>query len=245
MDVCGSPRPSRVPVPLIHADLPAHNESKTPVNDVSPGKLTLIIGGLVAFVCSILPWIGSGIGGPTHNAWGSGMFPVATFSPIFALVAAVLVGLPAFTEVKLPAKVLDFTIDQLVLICVFFSVIITFGYAILIALTDGASIEVGLMLCLIAVIAMGAGWFMDFHGIGANPHPGVAAPPPTATGFSQSESPFPPASSHAPPTPTAPSNVPPTVATPVDPPQQTQIPGVTPEEFPQPAKQDQPEPGSF
>lgn len=216
------------------------------MNDVSPGKLTLIIGGLVAFLCSILPWIGSGIGGPTHNAWGSGMFPVATFSPIFALAAAVLVGLPAFTEVKLPDKVLDFTIDQLVLICIFFSVITAFGFAILIALTDGASIEFGLMLCLIFVIVMGVGWFMDLHGIGVNPHAGTAAPPPTATGFSRSESPFPPTAPQAPPAPAASNPAqPPAVATPVDPPQQTQIPGVTPAAFPEPAQQDQPETGSF
>lgn len=207
------------------------------MNDVSPGKLTIIIGGLLVFLCSFLPWISAG--SYSVSAWGSGLLPVATWAPIFALAAAALIAIPAFSQVKLPEKVLDFTINQLVLVLIVFSFMIVFGYSV----TDkgGASVGVGVVICLLGAIAQLVGFFMDRAGVGT--HPGSAtsgynaplvdpAAHQQAQGFPQGQQPAPqPQAPQAPPmqAPPAQTDFP---GQPPVPPTQTEIPG-------------QPGPGSF
>lgn len=213
------------------------------MNDVSPGKLTIIIGGLVVFLFSFFRWIGSG--SYSVSAWSSGLLPVATWAPLFALAAAVLVALPAFAGMKLPEKVLDFTIDQLVMVCAVFSFLIVFGYAV----TDkgGTSIGFGLVICLFGAIAQLAGVFMDRAGVGT--HPGSAtsgynaplvdpATAPQPQGFPQAQQPqapgYPQGQPQAPQAPPAQS-----------PPAQTDFPGQPPAPPTQTEIPGQPGPGSF
>ncbi len=144
------------------------------MNDASPGKLTTLIGAAVVLLFSFFPWFSaSGFGSRfTRNAWESGMFPMATWAPILAVVVGFIVAAQAFKFLELPAKVWEFTLDQIVLILSIFSVLITLSYLI----TDkgGASIGFGLLLAFLGTIAMVAGFFMDRAGVGVNPNAGQA-----------------------------------------------------------------------
>ncbi len=223
------------------------------MNDVSPGKLTTIIGAAVVFVFSFLPWFSSGL---YHvSAWSSGLFPMATWAPVFAVIVGTAVALEAFKVVELPEKILDFTIDQLVLVCSLFTLLVTMSY--LIVNKGGASVGFGLVLCLLGAFAMVAGYFMDKAGVGVNPNagqPGYNAPP----GTPQAPAGYPPAGQpqQAPPgyppagQPQAPAPQTPPAAQPQAPPQQppadapptqTQIPGQQPPPQQQPPQQ----PGAF
>ena len=193
------------------------------MNDVNPGKLTTIIGAIVVFLFSFLPWakysyLGSSA---SRSAWGSGYFPMATWAPLFALAVGTVVGLEAFKIVELPKKILDFTIDQLVLVFSSFTLLVTISY--LIVDKGGASMGFGLILCFLGAIAMVAGYFMDKAGVGVNPNagqPGYNAPP----GAPQAPAGFPPAGQpqQAPPggQPQAPAPQAPPAPQPQTPPQQ-------------------------
>ena len=191
------------------------------MNDVSPGKITLMAGAAVTFIFSFLPWYSAkGFGFKfSANAWQSGMLPIATWAPVLAIVAGFAVAAKAFKFLELPEKIWEFTVDQLVLIFSVFTLIITVSY--LIMDHGGASIGFGLILCLIGSVAMVAGFFMDKAGIGVNPNATPGGDPAQA-GFPQT--------GQAPP---APGGFQP-------PPQQTQ-----PAPPQQPPAQPQQDPGSF
>ena len=115
---------------------------------------------------------------------------MATWAPLFAVLVGAVVALEAFKIVELPEKILDFTIDQLVLVFSLFTLLVTISY--LIVNKGGASVGFGLILCLLGAIAMVAGYFMDKAGVGVNPNagqPGYNAPP----GTPQAPAGFPPA----------------------------------------------------
>ena len=144
------------------------------MSDATPGKLTQIIGAFVVLLFSFLPWY-SGFG-YSVSAWGSGLFPMASWAPIFAIVVGFVVAARTFKFVNLPEKVLDFTMDQLVLVLSVFPLLITLSYLIT---EHGGSVGFGLILCLLGAIAMVAGFFMDKAGVGVNPNagaPGYNAP---------------------------------------------------------------------
>lgn len=140
------------------------------MNDVSPGKLVIIIGAAVSFLFSFLPWAtvsgyGSGI---SANAWGSGMFPMATWVPVLALVVGFIASAQAFEYVELPAKIWEFTLDQIVVVLSVFSLLITLSF--LVVDKGGASNGFGLFLSFLGTVAMVAGFFLDRAGIGVNPN---------------------------------------------------------------------------
>lgn len=205
------------------------------MNDVSPGKLTTIIGAAVVFLFSFLPWASASnrFISVSRSAWSSGFFPMATWAPIFAVIVGALVALQAFKVVEFPEKILDFTVDQIVLVLSGFTLLVTMSYLI----TDkgGASVGFGLILCLLGAIAMVAGYFMDQAGVGENPNagqPGYQAgpggpPPPSGTAGApqppQAE-PAPQAPAPQPQAPQSPAPQPPAQPAPA-PPAETQFPG--------------------
>lgn len=216
------------------------------MNDVSPGKLTTIIGAAVVFLFSFLPWVtysrnfmGAGTS-YSHSAWSSGLLPMATWAPIFALFAGAIVTIQAFKLADLPEKVLDFTLDQIVLTLSGFTLLVAFSY--LIVDKQGGSVGFGLIFCLFGAIAMVAGYFMDQAGVGENPNAGQpgyqagsgAPPPPSGTAGApqppqadpapQAPAPQPQAPAPQPPAQPAPAPQPPAQPAPA-PPEETQFPG--------------------
>ena len=199
------------------------------MSDASPGKLTTIIGAFVVLLFSFLPWYSASFG-YSVSAWGDGLFPMASWAPIFAIVVGFVVAARTFKFVNLPEKVWEFTMDQVVLVLSIFTLLITLSYLIT---SHPGSVGFGLILCLLGAIAMVAGFFMDRAGVGVNPNagaPGYNAPmgstPPGGQGF-------PPPTAQ----PQAPQQAPypeqPQAPQPQQPPQQTQLPG------------DPPQPGTF
>ena len=213
------------------------------MNNVSLGKIVVVIGGALAFLFSFLPWWTVSFGG-NSSAWSNGLFGVATWVPFFGVVAALLVALPAFANVKLPEKVLDFTIDQLVMVCGLFCTLLTIGYVV--GVPDHLGMGIGLIFCFLSSAAILAGSVMDKLGIGAKPageQPGMTAqgysvaqgygqpgqqPPPPAQQAPQAPPPgqAPPAPNFAPPQ-QAPQGPPPGWQPPAAPPPETQLPPST------------------
>lgn len=190
------------------------------MNDVRLGKLILMIGAAVTFIFSFLPWMSySGFGSSVNrSAWGSGMFPMATWAPVFAIIVGFLVAVETFKFLKIPEKIWEFTLDQVVLVLSVFAFLVTLSYLI----TDkgGASIGFGLILCFLGTIAMVGGYFMDKLGIGGsigeslnstNANQQSGFPPPGTTGFPAPGQAAPPAPGQAaPPAPgQAPASPPP------------------------------------
>ena len=135
------------------------------MNDATPGKLITIGGAAVAFLFSFLPWYKAY--GYHVSAWGSGLFPMASWSAIFALLVGFAVAVRAFKFLVLPERIWEFTLDQLVVVFSIFSLLITLSYLIV---DHPGSISFGLFLCLLGAIAMVAGIFVDRAGIGVNPN---------------------------------------------------------------------------
>jgi hypothetical protein len=227
------------------------------MNHVSPGKLTIVIGGAFVFLFSFLSWYS--YGGTSASGWSSdtlpGLFPLGFFVGIFGLAAALGVGLAAFTQVKLPEKVLDFTVDQLVLVLGAFNVVVTIS--LIIGATHGSSAGFGLIVCFLGSAAIVVGWFLDRQGVGAKPaeaagdapQPGVAppqgyAPPPQQPPVQQAPpAGYPPQQPPPAQQPVAPQGPPPGY-----PPQQQQQPQAPDTGYAPPGYQPPPEPpttGSF
>ncbi len=212
------------------------------MNDVSPGKLTLLIGAAVTFVFSWFPWYSiSGFGSDfSRNAWQSGTFPMATWAPVLAIVVGFVVAGQAFRFVDLPERIWEFTLDQVVLILSVFALLVTISY--LIVDKGGASIGFGLILCFLGTIAMVAGFFMDTAGVGVNPNAANANP-----GFQQSgRQPGAPQGGQYPPAQTPPAQTPPAQTPPAQtPPAQTPPAPAPPTPPPGQEPPGQPGPGTF
>ncbi len=160
------------------------------MNDVSPGKLVLIIGAGVTFVFSFLPWFSfNDHFTSSQNAWGSGLFPMASWAPVLALVAGFLVAAEAFEFVNLPEKIASFTLDQVVLVCSAVACLITISY--IIVDKSPAGIGPGLWLCFLGTIALLSGYFMDKTGVGVNPQQRSDRPAPPPGEDAPGESPPP------------------------------------------------------
>src|SRR5437660_609300 len=87
----------------------------------------------LALVFSFLPFYKVEIGNFSDNtsAWGSGLFPVATLIPIFAVIAGVMVALVRFGNVRYPpGGFLSFGWNSLLLALTFFAALLAIAFLI-------------------------------------------------------------------------------------------------------------------
>jgi hypothetical protein len=99
----------------------------------TPGEIVVMAGAGLALIFSFLPFYKIEILNVSDNttAWGSGLFPVATLIPVFAVIAGVLVALVRFGNVQYPAGgFLGFTWNTLLLALTFFAAILAVAYLI-------------------------------------------------------------------------------------------------------------------
>ncbi|CAN5744129.1 hypothetical protein BH24ACT3_BH24ACT3_01460 [soil metagenome] len=104
--------------------------------------------GVVALIFSFFEWFGSSFF--SVNAWDTDLtFPLATYVPIIGVVMAGHIALTRFADVSLPARVLDFTWEQIHLALAFFAVLIMIGWLII-----GDGLKFGFFLCLLTAIGL-------------------------------------------------------------------------------------------
>jgi hypothetical protein len=99
----------------------------------TPGEIVVMAGAGVALIFSFLPFYEIEIlnVSDSTSAWGSGLFPVATLIPIFAVIAGVLVALVRFGNVQYPpGGFLGFTRHTLLVALTFFAAILAVAYLI-------------------------------------------------------------------------------------------------------------------
>ena len=80
---------------------------------LTPGNLTILIGGIVGFIASFLPFYS--FHGFTVSAWNSSSYLLgnATLPAIFGLIMALHVAGTSFGNVTLPPRVAGFTWNQI------------------------------------------------------------------------------------------------------------------------------------
>lgn len=120
----------------------------------TPGEIVLMAGAGVTLLFSFFPFYKLEVGDFTDNtsAWGSGLFPVATLIPIFAVIAGLLVALAKFGNVQYPASgFLGIPWNTLLLALTFFSALL--AVAFLIRDRQGLDFGFGFWLVLIGAVA--------------------------------------------------------------------------------------------
>jgi hypothetical protein len=100
----------------------------------TPGEIVIMAGAGVALLFSFFPFYKLEVGDFSDNtsAWGSTLFPVATFIVLFAVAAGVLVALTTFANVHFPpAGFLGIARNPLLLVLTFFSALLAVGFLVL------------------------------------------------------------------------------------------------------------------
>lgn len=125
-----------------------------------PHQIITIVSGLVMFIFSFFAWYKVSRPGFSRstNAWSKGFVPLATFVPVFGLLAAGVMAAAAFGNVRLPEPVIGFTWRQIHFILAFTALVIAVGF--LLVDTGGADKSFGLWLCLIGSIGLMVGAVM-------------------------------------------------------------------------------------
>ena len=119
----------------------------------TPGEIVVMAGAGVAFLCSFFPFYSGRAGVGNTNAWGSGLFPVATLIVLFAVAAGVLVALVRFANVQYPpGGLLGIAWNQLLLALTSFASIL--GLAFLIV-DKGPFVRLGFGFWLVFIGAIG------------------------------------------------------------------------------------------
>jgi hypothetical protein len=121
----------------------------------TPGEIVVMVGAALALVFSFLPFYKIEIlnTSDSTSAWGSGLFPVATLIPIFAVIAGVLVLLARFGNVQYPSSgFLGFSWNSLLLALTFFAAILAVAYLI-VDKGPGGGLGWGYWFVLIGAIA--------------------------------------------------------------------------------------------
>jgi hypothetical protein len=140
-----------------------------PNKKLTPAEIVILAAGVVVFVFSFLPFykIGGASLGSFHvssknvNAWSSGLFPVATLIPIFGVIMAAQVAIAKFTSAQIPARVLTFTWEQVLVALGIFAALLAVCY--LIVDKGGADFGFGFYLVLVGAIGLAVGAVMLQH----------------------------------------------------------------------------------
>lgn len=174
---------------------------------VTVAQLVVLASAAVTLLFSFFPFLGvSGLEEADRNAWGSGMFPLATYPALIAAGIGVLVALSALGGVKLPDRVLGYSWPQIYAAAAVFALLIMLGW--LIVDKGGWSLQYGAVLMLLGSIGLVVGTTMELLGMGSS-----VLTSPAAAGVSPAEVPPPP----APPTQVPPTQAPPAPAPPAPP----------------------------
>lgn len=143
------------------------------MNNTSPSKLMLIIGGAVLFIASFLKWRDFPFGGDGEGGLST---DITGLQGIFCLLIggaiAVLVALQTFGNVNLPRNVLGFGWNQLYLMFGLAAFLITFG------LQFSERTAIGILLGWIASAVIVAGAFMELQSEGRGATTGSTPPTP-------------------------------------------------------------------
>lgn len=121
----------------------------------TPGEIVVMAGAGLALLFSFFPFYKVEFGDFTDNtsAWQSGLFPLATLIPIFAVIAGVLVALVKFANVEMPrGGFLGIGWNQLLLVLTFFSALLAVAFLIL-DKGAGTSFGFGFWFVLIGSVA--------------------------------------------------------------------------------------------
>jgi hypothetical protein len=116
----------------------------------TPGEITIMAAGAVMLIFSFLHFAGG------RSAWGSGLFPIATLLPLYGLIMGLEIALTKFASVKLPAKVLGFTWEQIHLALGSMAVLMAIGWL----LTDYGDKQIGMWFEILGGIALVVGAVM-------------------------------------------------------------------------------------
>jgi hypothetical protein len=152
----------------------------------TPGEITIMAGGAIALIFSFFDFYKSDsvtvgnttFGGASANVYSSGLFPVATLMVVFAVVAAVLVALTRFANVKLPASPMGFTWGQIYLVLGFVATLYALAY--LLVDKGGFSFGIGFWLVLIGCVATLVGAILMQREGADRPSAPPPSPPPAA-----------------------------------------------------------------
>jgi hypothetical protein len=119
------------------------------------GEMVILGSAAVSLLFSFFPWYGD----PADvSAWGSGLFPLATLVPILALVMLVQVLVDKLSVASLPARVGDFTWEQIHLVAAVGAAVIVFCFLLLDR--GGVDLGLGFYFNLLAVAGLVVGAIM-------------------------------------------------------------------------------------
>jgi hypothetical protein len=113
----------------------------------TPGETTIVAAGAVMLVFSFVSFAGN------TNAWGSGLFPIATLLPLYGLVMALHITLTKFASLKLPESILGFTWEQIHLALGAMAALMAIGWL----LTDYGNKQIGMWFEILGGIALVVG----------------------------------------------------------------------------------------
>jgi len=116
------------------------------------------------------------------SAWGSGLFPLATYVALFGVIVGGSVALMKFANVNLPEPILSFSWKQIRLALSIFAALLMIGFLIL---DTGFDKAIGFWLMMLGAIALVVGSVMETIGFdpqaakaGGGAAPGAAPPSP-------------------------------------------------------------------
>src|SRR4249919_1079421 len=111
---------------------PPPGQGRSPRKEApNPAEITILAGAGVVLIFSFLSFYEVSLGGfsDSTNAWGSGLFPLATLIVVFAVLAGLLVGLELL-GVSVPDRIVTFSRIQLLLLCGGFATLQSLAYLI-------------------------------------------------------------------------------------------------------------------
>ncbi len=123
---------------------------------LTPAEIVIVASGTVAVLFSFFPFYSVGGHGP--SAWSTGLFPVATLVPLFGLVMVAHILATRLGGARLPARLLDFTWEQIHVVLGVMAALLMVCY--LIVNKGGASYGFGFFLLFLAAFGLAVGAFL-------------------------------------------------------------------------------------
>jgi hypothetical protein len=115
----------------------------------TPGEWIIMVAGAVMLIFAFLPFYTNG---DDLNAFGEGLFPLATIIPFYGVIAAIQVALVRFANVEFPPRVLGYTWAHIHALLGLFATILALAF--LIVDKGNADLGVGYFFELLGAIAV-------------------------------------------------------------------------------------------